>query len=126
MSKDNRAKRDDSRVQTYGPARPRRVSEVIEQLKRTTSLGDRLEQARIWSEWPTVAGPDLFEHGRPVTVRDNTLVIEAESSVWMHKFAYKKWTILNRINRLAKRELVSDIFIQLMPDAETRGEQEDS
>lgn len=63
-----------------------------------------------------MAGPHLYEHGRPVTVKENTLYIEADSPVWMHKFAYYKWDIIKRINRLARRELISDIFIQLTPD----------
>ena len=49
-------------------------------------------------------------------IRDNTLRIEADSSVNMHKLAYRQWDIVKRINRMAKKELVGDVFIVLMDE----------
>lgn len=95
---------------------PTPVGKIVDQLKRTTDLGTTLQQARIWEEWPAVVGPQLCSHGNPVSVKENTLHIEAESPVWMHKFAYRKWDIVKQVNRLAGRELISDVFISLAPD----------
>jgi predicted nucleic acid-binding Zn ribbon protein len=95
---------------------PTGIGDILSSLKRETALGEQLEIARIWDEWPALAGK-LAYHGKPVTVKDGTLYIEADSTVWMHKFAYRKWGLMMRINKLAQRELVSDIFIKLAPDA---------
>jgi hypothetical protein len=46
------------------------------------------------------------------------LRIEVDSAVWMHKINYRKWQILKRINRMARKELVSDIYIVLIADGE--------
>ena len=97
---------------------PTKVGDVLTDLKQVTPLGKQLELAQIWERWPELAGPHLCDHGRPETVKGNVLHIEADSPVWMHKFAYRKWDLIKRINRMAGCELVSDIFVALRPDAE--------
>ena len=96
---------------------PTGVGDVLAKLKKTTNLGVQLEQARIWEQWPELVGVHLAAHGKPRAIRDDTLIIEAESPVWMHRYAYKKWDILKRINRLAGHELVSDVFVVLEGDS---------
>ncbi len=98
---------------------PKSVHAILNKMVQTTVLGKQLAYAEIWNRWPEVAGPHLFEHGRPKTVKDGTLYIVAESPVWMHRFAFQKWTLIRRINRLAGAELVSDAFILLQADEET-------
>ncbi len=102
---------------------PTSVASILDSLKATTALGTQLEQARIWEEWPALAGARLSPHGFPVTVKDGTLYIEADNTVAMHQFAYQKWKLIQRINRLAQKELISDIFILLQPEDEKQEEQ---
>lgn len=99
-----------------GRSHPTGVGDILESLKKETDLGEQLQNALIWEHWPALAGT-LAYHGKPVTVRDHTLYVEADSAVWMHKFVYRKWGLMLRINKLANRELVSDIFVKLAPDA---------
>ena len=91
---------------------PQSIGEILAKIKKHTRVGKQLEQARIWERWPELAGP-LAGHGQPRTIKDNVLYIEAQSTVWMHKFAYHKWDIINRINRLTGQELVDDVFLVL-------------
>lgn len=95
---------------------PTDVGDIIETLKKTTSLGRNLEEAQIWERWPELAGPMLMARGRPVSVRDGVLTIEVENAVWMHKFSYYKWDLVQRINDLARHELVSEVFFVLAED----------
>lgn len=96
---------------------PTSVGDILSSLAATTKLGRHLEHAQIWEHWPEIAGP-LAAHGRPKTVKDGQLRIEAESAVWMHKFTYKRWALVKAINRLAGKELVHDIFVSLIGDGE--------
>lgn len=105
---------------------PEGVGDILARMKKTTKLGLNLEQAAIWTHWEEIAGPYLAAHGRPRTVREGQLRIEADSAVWMHRFAYRKWSIIKRINRMAGRELVHDIFIELIPDDLMPGPEENS
>lgn len=93
-----------------------RLDEILSRMTKTTSMGKSLELARIWEHWSEVVGPRLANHGHPHSVKDKTLYIEAESPVWMNHFAYSKWHIVKRINRMARHELISDLFIALEPE----------
>lgn len=94
------------------------IGDILKSLKKKTKLGQMLENAEIWAHWPELAGPHLAEHAQPRTIKEGVLRIEVDSAVWMHKFNYHKWAIIKRINRMAGKELVHDVFIELIPDGE--------
>lgn len=95
---------------------PTGVGEILEGIKQSTHLGLQLQRAKIWERWPEVAGPGLCGHGQPKSIRDKRLTVEAESPVWMHRFAMRKWDLIKRINAMAGEELVSDVFVVLRDD----------
>ena len=97
---------------------PESLKSILGGMIKGSPLGKTLEQARIWEHWPHVAGQDLAGHGEPVAVKKGVLRVAVENAAWMQSFAYAKWDILRRINRLAGRELVSDIFLLLREDFE--------
>jgi len=99
---------------------PAGIGDILKKMVQTTSLGKELEKARIVESWADVAGPYLSQHGRPATIKDGTLTIDADSPVWMHKYSYRKWDIIRRANRLAGKELISDVFVRLAPDDNDR------
>jgi predicted nucleic acid-binding Zn ribbon protein len=89
------------------------IADILAGLKESTALGRNLEEAQIWQRWPELAGMDFMPHGRPLGVREGTLIIEVDSAVWMHKFAYTKRDLVRRINRMIGRNLVTDIYLTL-------------
>ena len=105
--------------------RPEAVGAILDGLAKKSALGRQLEHAQIWDRWTDLVGPHLGRHGRPVVVKDNVLHVEVVSSVWMHKYAYRKWDIVQRINKMARKELVSDIFILLNADEDMPGSQDE-
>ncbi len=97
---------------------PTSVGDILKTLSIQTKLGKHLEHAQIWEHWPELAGT-LAPHGRPKSVKDGQLHIEAESAVWMHKFTFNRWALIKAINRFAGKELVHDIFVSLLGDDES-------
>lgn len=100
------------------------VSEILESLKQSSTLGRNLEEAQIWQRWPELAGMDFMAHGRPLGVRDGMLIIEVDSAVWMHKFAYTKRRLMRRINQAIGRDLVTEIYLTLTEDEKLRDPQD--
>lgn len=92
------------------------IGDILEGLKQSSTLGRNLEEARIWEKWPDLAGMEFMAHGRPLGVRESMLIIEVDSAVWMHKFAYVKRDLVRKINRLIGRELVTEIYLTLTED----------
>lgn len=101
-----------------GGADPTDIGAIIEALKNSSLLGQNLEEAQIWEQWPDLVGPHLLHHGRPRGIKDGRLTIETDSATWTHRYAYNKPAIIEAINRLTGRELVSEIFLTLAPEAE--------
>lgn len=98
------------------PKEPEGIGDILSKLVKKPTLSKAMLQARIWEEWEQLAGPVLSLHGKPHKIKDGMLTIFVDSPVWMNKFAYRKWEIIQRINRLSRRELVSDLFLELAPD----------
>lgn len=100
------------------------VAEIIEGLKQSTALGRNLEEAQIWQRWPELAGMDFMPHGRPLGMRDGTLIIEVDTAVWMHKFAYTKRGLMRRINAMLGQNLVTEIYLTLTEDEKLQNPQD--
>lgn len=92
---------------------PTRIDEVLDALRKSPETGKPFDVAKIWEQWPNVVGTKLMPYGRPVGVRDGTLVIEVMSAVWMHRYSYRKQSILRRVNQLVGSDLVREIFFVL-------------
>lgn len=97
---------------------PQNISDILKELKATTDLGRRLEEAQIWEHWRMIAGPELAPHAMPIGIRDGTLVIAVDSAVWMHKFSYQKSEIIDRSNGFLTQDKLSEVFFTLKEDAE--------
>lgn len=113
------------RAKPQGGARRNRlegIGDILAAMKQTTNLGKHLEHAEIWEHWPEIVGEATAQHARPRGIRELQLRIECDSAVWMHKINYRKWQILKKINRLAGKELVSDIYVVLLEDGEAMEE----
>ncbi|MBI2422635.1 MAG: DUF721 domain-containing protein [Candidatus Hydrogenedentes bacterium] len=89
------------------------IGEILNDLKKSSPLGKQLEQAAIWEHWPEIAGKTLAAHAQPIAIKKQTLTIEVDSPAWMHRASYAKWDLVKHINRLARKELISDIFLVL-------------
>lgn len=96
--------------------KPEGIGDIIETMKTSGTLGKNLQEARIWERWPEIVGPKLMPYGQPLGVRDETLFIQVESAVWMHKFSYQKTQIIQQANKLVGEKLVSEIFLTLDSD----------
>jgi len=97
---------------------PQSLGELIAKLTTESKLGEHLEHAIIWNEWDHVVGKRLAPQCRPVGVKEGRLRVEVDNSVLMNKLAYRKWDMIGRINRKARKELVHDIFFVLADERE--------
>ena len=100
------------------PQRLEGLDSILNKMIATTSLGRHLEHAVIWEHWREIVGDGLAPHCHPVTVAEMRLSIEADSAVAMHEIALRKWPIVKRVNTLAQKELINDVYVALLPDGD--------
>ncbi|MFA7691908.1 MAG: DUF721 domain-containing protein [Candidatus Hydrogenedentes bacterium] len=96
--------------------KPQPIGDILQKMLDTTTLGENLEQAKIWEHWEELTGKHLAAHCKPVNIKEGQLRITVESPVWMHKISYIKWDLIQRINRMAGKEIVSDVYFLLDRD----------
>jgi predicted nucleic acid-binding Zn ribbon protein len=101
------------------PTDPTPMGDILAKLiKQPGPIAKSLEHAQVWDHWEEIVGKAMVPYCRPVWIRDRTLRIEADSSVQLHKLSYRQWDIIKRVNRVARKELISDVYFVLMDDAE--------
>jgi len=66
-------------------------------LERLCRSGDKvlLDICRRWEE---LVGPVIAANSRPVGLKDNLLLVDVASSVWMQQLQFLKAEIIGRIN----------------------------
>jgi len=101
-----------------GTKEPTGISKILESMRASGELGQQLEQAKIWEQWPTVAGAELMHHGQPRAVKNNVLYVEVDSAVWMHKFSYFKADILDKINGIFGELMIEELHFVLSDELE--------
>ncbi|MDP7639024.1 MAG: DUF721 domain-containing protein [Candidatus Hydrogenedentes bacterium] len=104
--------------------KPKAIGEILASLKESGKLSEHFEYARIWERWPEVVGSRLMPYGRPLRVRDKRLTIEIDGAVWMHRFSYRTREIIAGANRVAGREIVTDVFLVLAGEGQDQGPQD--
>lgn len=111
---------EDFRVQGARPLRDA-ILLVAERLGiSATRQRSKLEQA-----WQQAAGPDAAEHSRVVSLRNNTLTVAVDASVWKQEIAtLRQQEILESLGKTHKRHSIrrlkvilgeSTMFCQDMP-----------
>ena len=108
-----------------GKKEPVNVAAILEGLERDGKLGKAFTEARIWERWPEVVGMKLMPYGRPLGVRNDTLLVEVVSNVWMHRYAYRKAGIVRNVNHMAGVKLIDDVFF-VLSDPGSREEAQDA
>lgn len=103
---------------------PKAIGEILAALKANGELSEHFEHARIWERWPEVVGARLMPYGRPLRIREKKLTIEIDGAVWMHRFSYRTRKIIAEANRVAGREIVTDIFLVLAEEEQDQGPQD--
>ena len=97
---------------------PTEISEILNSMRAGGELGQQLEQAKIWEQWPVITGTELMHHGQPRAVKNNVLYVEVDSAVWMHKFSYFKADILGKINQIFDTLMIEDLHFVLSEELE--------
>jgi len=73
----------------------------------------------VFSEWPTLAGPQLAAHAQPIALRDGELVVEVDDPAWMSQLRWLEPELRTRLEALPGGPRVERIRFRLRP-SETR------
>ena len=99
------------------PARkkPSAVGDVLAGLLKDSGLAERVEQAGVIPEWPTLVGPQIAAVTAPTSVTaDGTLWVQVTTHAWMNELSLMKPQLLKALNGRPGSAKIRDIRWQLL------------
>jgi len=95
--------------------RPQQISAAISQFLEQSGLRERVEQASVVPEWPTLVGAQISAVTEPLTVTaDGVLFVAVRTHTWMSELSLLEPELLASLNRRKDRAPVKKIRWQLM------------
>ena len=95
--------------------RPQPISSAISSFLEKAGLRDRVEQASVVPEWPTLVGAQISAVTEPLSVTaDGILFVAVRTHAWMSELSLLEPELLASINRRPDRPPVKKIRWQLM------------
>lgn len=87
---------------------PARVSDVITSVLQHAGLSDRVAQAAVIPEWPTLVGAQIAAVTEPLLLQqDGTLVVMVKTHSWMQELTFLESELLRTVNRDPSRPPVT-------------------
>ena len=83
----------------------RGLSQLVEQL----GLEKRLQQQRVFEEWPQIVGGSIGQISTPDHFQDGILYVRVSSTTWRTELLFHKQAILDKIGTILGSNLVKDI-----------------
>jgi predicted nucleic acid-binding Zn ribbon protein len=86
------------------------TGEIMPKVLKGLGLDRRLAETEILKVWNHQLDPNITAHARPTGLRNGTLFVSVDSSVWLDEIVrYRRREILERLQNSFGRDLVSRI-----------------
>ena len=87
--------------------RPEALGNVVAKWLRSSGLSDRVDQAAVIPEWPSLVGAQIAAVTRPKSITANgTLFVEVTTNAWMNELSLLEPELLKSINATGGRAAV--------------------
>jgi predicted nucleic acid-binding Zn ribbon protein len=87
---------------------PAKVGDVLASVLQQAGLKDRVAQAAVIPEWPTLVGGQIAAVTEPLLLQqDGTLVVMVRTHAWMQELTFLEPELLRSVNRDPSRPPVT-------------------
>lgn len=94
--------------------RPEALKDVLSGVLSQSGLAERIEQASIIPEWPTLVGKQIAAVTEPMHITaDGTLFVAVKTNAWMTELSLMEPELLRSLNAKAGRVPVKKIRWQI-------------
>ena len=69
----------------------------------------------ICSLWDEIVEKSLSDHVRPAAYKEPFLIVHVSSSAWIHHLQFTKKEMIEKINKMLKKTVVTDIKCKIGP-----------
>lgn len=94
--------------------RPKKLGDVMGEILSASGISDRVAQASIIPDWPTLVGKQIANVTEPLSItRQGTLFVAVTTNAWMTELSLMEPELLRRLNEQAGRLAVKKIRWQI-------------
>lgn len=94
--------------------RPEKIAQVVSGLLSQSGIADRVAQAAVIPEWPTLVGPQIARVTEPLSVTaQGTLFVAVTTNAWMTELSLMEPDLLRRLNQRTGRLQIRKIRWQI-------------
>jgi predicted nucleic acid-binding Zn ribbon protein len=103
------------------PERPKKppiataLGDVLANVLARSGFAERVEQASVIPEWPTLVGPTIAEVTEPLSIAaDGTLFVAVKTNAWMNELSLLEPELLRALNARDDRARIQRIRMRIM------------
>ncbi len=94
--------------------KPQRLGEVMSGLLKKSGIADRIAQAAVIPDWPSLVGPQIARVTEPLSVTpQGTLFVAVTTNAWMTELSLMEPDLLRRLNQQTGRLKIRKIRWQI-------------
>ena len=82
---------------------------VVGRLVDRMGYGARLSEQKAVEVWPEVVGETIAAVTKAISIKEGTLKVKVLNATWKNELFYDRDQIRSKLNRVLKRELVTEI-----------------
>lgn len=92
---------------------PEHIGTVLDSLFKQEGIEEAIRVHRAVVDWDAIVGDAVSSHARAVYIEHGTLIVEVESSVWMHRLQMQESEMRARVNRHFGEDIIHQIRFRL-------------
>lgn len=96
-----------------GAEEPMSIADALARVQAELGLPETDALRTLTDAWTTIVGPDVAAHARLDAVRDETLSIAVDSTLWATQLRYLEADIVERANDLVGSRVVHGIRVRV-------------
>jgi predicted nucleic acid-binding Zn ribbon protein len=73
----------------------------------------KIKGYQIISNWENLAGKEIAQSSQPIKIQDNCLFLAVKSNVWANELNLRKGELIEKINREAGENIISNILFKI-------------
>ena len=87
------------------------LAELIKQFYELRRGSGYLDEVKLVNSWKDVVGPFIASHTIDLNVRNGVLFVRVDSDALRMELNYSKTTLMNSLNSIAGRDVISEIVL---------------
>lgn len=102
------------RTERIGSLIDRQIPDFIQKKSLTVAIREQIRHEKlVFKHWENICGTELAQHLRPEGLREQMLIIEADSGLWLEQARFLEGEILKRIKQLLPQVIIKKISFQV-------------